>query len=212
MRILLIGPPGSGKGTQASRIQDRLGIPHISSGDILREAVSKETALGKSANYYMSNGELVPDDIVIEIIMERIKRPDAKEGFLLDGFPRTVPQAEALENALAKCDLTVDHVLRIEVPDDKIIARVSGRRIDPKTNEIYHVEFNPPPPEIADRVIQRNDDNEETVRKRLEKYRADTAQLIDYYEKKGILKRISGVGTLDEVQRRIFEAIGLDTK
>lgn len=207
MRVILIGPPGSGKGTQACKIQSRLGIPHISSGDMLREAVSNGTALGKQADSYMSRGALVPDNLVIEIIMERISRPDAQEGFLLDGFPRTVPQAKTLDLAMHQTHLNIDHVLRIEVPDQEIILRITGRQIDPVTNNIYHIKFNPPPPEIASRVIHRKDDNERTLKMRLLKYHTDTGPLIDYYEQQGLLISVSGLGTVEKVHERLLAAI-----
>lgn len=209
MRVLLIGPPGSGKGTQAGRIQERLGFPHISSGDILRAATAEGTLLGQQAEYYMSQGLLVPDNLVIEIIIERISQPDCEEGFLLDGFPRTRPQAEALDGALESSGLQIDRALKIEVPDDLIIIRITGRRIDPKTNRIYHVTFNPPPPEIAPRVIQRTDDDEETLKRRLTKYHQDTLPIVKFYDEQGLLSRVSGLGKFDEVQARIFAAIGL---
>lgn len=207
MRVILIGPPGSGKGTQAHLIETKLGIPHISSGDMLREAVAEGSALGKEAESYMSQGALVPDDLVIGIIMERISRGDACEGFLLDGFPRTLPQARALDNALQEASCVIDHALRIKVPDEEIIQRISGRRIDPVTNEIYHTLFSPPPPEIAERVIQRTDDNEDTLKKRLAKFHQDTGPILKFYAEKGLLKVVSGVGATKEVQQRIFEAI-----
>ncbi len=211
MRILLIGPPGSGKGTQAALIQKRLGFPHISSGNMLREAVSEGTPQGKRADRYMSEGDLVPDDLVIEIIMERISLPDACKGFLLDGFPRTVPQAEALQDALsdglANPDKRINYVLKIEVPDSEIIGRISGRRIDPVTDKIYHVTFSPPPPEIATRVIQRQDDSEEILRSRLGKYHADVAPLVEYYDRRKILHVIPGLGELSEVEARIRAVI-----
>jgi len=212
MRLLLIGPPGSGKGTQAARIRERVGIPHISSGDMLRAAVAQHTLLGQQADYYMSQGLLVPDNLVIEIIMERISQPDASKGFLLDGFPRTRPQAEALDAALARAGYGIDFVIKVDVPDDQIIRRITGRRIDPETNKIYHVDFNPPPREVAARVIQRNDDDEETLKQRLLKYQQDTEPIVNYYEKQGLLARVSGVGSLDEVQARLFDVIGLNTQ
>jgi len=212
MRILLIGPPGTGKGTQAGRIKKKLGIPHISSGDMLREAVNKDTPLGKEAANYMSQGSLVPDDLVIEIINHRISQPDAKEGFLLDGFPRTVPQAKALDKALEESNIEINHVLQIVVPDEQIIIRTTGRLIDPLTNKIYHKKFKPPPPEIADRVIQRNDDNEETLKKRLAKFHADTAPLLKYYDSLGLLHKIPGMGQPEEIEQRIYDAIGFDCK
>ena len=149
MRIILLGPPGSGKGTQAKRIEKRFKIPHISSGDMLREAIASETPLGKKAEDYMSRGALVPDNLVIEMILERLSLPDAEKGILFDGFPRTLVQAKALDKALAKSDVQIDYVLLIEVPDEQIIIRNTGRRIDPVSGKIYHIKFKPPPRRIA---------------------------------------------------------------
>ncbi len=209
MRIILIGPPGSGKGTQAKRIVDKLHIPHISSGDMLREAISNETRLGKEANSYMTKGALVPDNLVIEMIVERIGQPDAHNGFLLDGFPRTLPQSQALEKALEKSDVKIDYVLLIEVPDTEIIDRNTGRRIDPVTGKIYHIKFDPPPDEMASRVVQRNDDKEETVKYRLDKYHGETEPIIPYYEERGLVCKVSGVGTLHEIEDRLSKFLGL---
>lgn len=207
MRIILIGPPGSGKGTQAKRIVDKLHIPHISSGDMLREAVSNETPLGKEVKSYMTKGALVPDNLVIKMIVERIGQPDARSGFLLDGFPRTLTQSEALDKALLTTNVRIDYVLLIKVPDEEIIERNTGRRIDLKTGKIYHLKFDPPPAEIASRVIQRDDDLEETVKYRLEKYHADTEPLIPYYEKQDLVRKVSGVGSLEEVKERLFKIL-----
>ncbi len=207
MRIILIGPPGSGKGTQAKRIVDKLNIPHISSGDMLREAVSNETPLGKEVKSYMTKGALVPDNLVIKMMVERIGQPDARSGFLLDGFPRTLPQSQALDKALIATNVRIDYVLLIKVPDEEIIERNTGRRIDLKTGKIYHLKFDPPPAEIASRVIQRDDDLEETVKYRLEKYHADTEPLIPYYEKQDLVRKVSGVGSLEEVKERLFKIL-----
>ena len=207
MRIILIGPPGSGKGTQAKRIVDKLNIPHISSGDMLREAVSNETPLGKEVKSYMTKGALVPDNLVIKMMVERIGQPDARSGFLLDGFPRTLPQSEALDKALIATNVRIDYVLLIKAPDEEIIERNTGRRIDLKTGKIYHLKFDPPPAEIASRVIQRDDDLEETVKYRLEKYHADTEPLIPYYEKQDLVRKVSGVGSLEEVKERLFKIL-----
>ncbi len=209
MRIILIGPPGSGKGTQAKRIVDKLHIPHISSGDMLREAISNETRLGKEANSYMTKGALVPDNLVIAMIVARIGQPDARNGFLLDGFPRTLPQSQALEKALEKSDVKIDYVLLIAVPDTEIIDRNTGRRIDPVTGKIYHIKFDPPPDEVASRVIQRDDYKEETVKYRLNKYHGETEPIIPYYEKRKLVYRVSGVGTLHEVEDRLSKFLGL---
>ncbi|MFQ5825453.1 MAG: adenylate kinase, partial [bacterium] len=205
---ILIGPPGSGKGTQAKRLMIKLGIPHISSGDMLREAVSKGTPLGNKAQSYMEQGALVPDRVVIEMIIERISEADCQNGFLLDGFPRTLPQAESLDKALNKSNVQLDHVPLIEVSDDEIILRNTGRRIDPDTGKIYHLKFDPPPEEILHRLTQREDDKEETVKNRLAKYHEQTEPIIPFYAKKGILRKISGVGTLEEIEARLLKVLG----
>lgn len=207
MRVILIGPPGSGKGTQAKILVKKLGIPHISSGDMLRTAVSAGTELGEKAKSYMENGALVPDDLVIKMIIERISRPDCREGFLLDGFPRTLPQAQALDQAMLHCHVKLDHVPLMMIPDQEILIRITGRRMDPVTGKIYHLKFEPPPPEIKDRLIQRNDDKEATVKNRLAKYHDETVPIIPFYERKGLLRRIPGMGTLDEVTRRLMEVL-----
>ncbi len=209
MRIILIGPPGSGKGTQAQKLMKVLEIPHISSGDMLREAVSQGTALGKLADNYMKQGALVPDNIVIEMIMERISRPDAKNGFLMDGFPRTLTQAQALDLAFEKTGVKLDHVLLFEAPDDEIIIRNAARRIDPLTGIIYNLRFDPPPKEILSRLVQRPDDDEKTLRVRLVKYHSETKPLIPYYSKQNLVYEIDAVGNLEEVQGRIFKALGI---
>lgn len=209
MRIILIGPPGSGKGTQAKRIMNKLNIPHISSGDMLREAVRNSTPLGKEAESYMKQGALVPDNLVIEMIAKRLLQPDAREGFLLDGFPRTLRQSQALDEALEGTHVKIDYVLIIEVLDKEIIERNTGRRIDLETGKIYHIKFDPPPAEIASRVIQRDDDLEETVKYRLEKYHADTEPLIPYYEGQDLVRKVSGVGSLEEVKERLFKILGV---
>ncbi|RME76784.1 MAG: adenylate kinase, partial [Planctomycetota bacterium] len=208
MRLILIGPPGAGKGTQAKRLAARFGIPHISTGDMLREAVREGTELGRKAEAYMREGALVPDDLVIAMVIERLGRPDAARGFLLDGFPRTRAQAEALDRELERAGIALDAVVLIEVPDEQILERITGRRLDPETGEIYHVTFRPPPPEIASRLVQRSDDTEQACRKRLEKYHAETAPVIPYYEERGLLRRVDGTGSPDEVTERIVQALG----
>ncbi len=207
MRIVFIGPPGSGKGTQAKRLKDRLGIPHISSGDMLREAVARGTELGKKAEAYMNQGALVPDDLVIDLILERIRQPDAQSGFILDGFPRTLAQAEALTAALERTGLPIERVIHFNVPDEEIIARSTARRIDPETGRIYNLVFDPPPPEVRRRLVQRSDDDEPTVRKRLAKYHAETEPILDYYAGITDVRTISGVGTLEQVQQRLLAAL-----
>ena len=201
MRMILVGPPGAGKGTQAARLVEKFHIPHISSGDMLRAAVREGTPLGVEADRYMKSGQLVPDDVVIGMILERIARPDAKHGFMLDGFPRTRPQAEALDAALKRAGVKLDAVVLIEVPDPLIVDRITGRRNDPATGKIYHVKFDPPPPGVV--VVQRSDDTVEAVTNRLAKYHSETAPIIPFYLARGILKRVDGVGDPDAITQRI---------
>jgi adenylate kinase len=210
MRLILLGPPGAGKGTQANFIRQKFGIPQISTGDMLRAAVKAGTPLGVAAKKVMDAGQLVSDDIIIGLVKERLKEPDCKRGYLFDGFPRTIPQAEALK----KEGVAIDHVLEIDVPDTEIVARMSGRRVHPASGRVYHVKFNPPKAEGKDdatgeALVQRDDDREETVKKRLEVYRAQTRPLVDYY--KGLAgtkyRRISGLGSVDEVTQRAFAAL-----
>lgn len=207
MRMILIGPAGAGKGTQAQKLVQRFGFPHISSGDMLREAVREGTELGRTADDYMTRGALVPDEVVIGMVIERIGKPDCASGFMLDGFPRTRPQAEALDQALAAAGVTLDVVLWIDVPDSALIERVTGRRSDPVTGAIYHLKFNPPPAEVAGRLLHRDDDTEVAVQTRISKYHRDTAPIIPFYQAKGILKRVDGVGTPDEVLLRVTAAL-----
>ena len=207
MRMIFIGPPGAGKGTQAARLVDRYAIPHISTGDMFRAAVKAGTPLGKKASEYMSAGKLVPDEVTIGLVRERIAQDDAREGFLLDGFPRTVPQAEALREALNADGVTLDSVLLLEVPDQLIVDRITGRRSDPETGTIYHLVFNPPPAEVADRLVHRKDDTEDACRSRLEAYHAQTAPLVPFYDAEGLLARVDGVGKPDEVTERIIRAL-----
>lgn len=210
MRMILIGPPGAGKGTQAARLVDRYDIPHISSGDMLRSAVKEGTDLGKQADDFMKRGALVPDDLVIAMVIERIGKDDCKKGFMLDGFPRTRPQAEALDQAMDQAGVSLDAVVLIKVPDELIVERITGRRSDPETGTIYHLKFNPPPDDVKDRLVQRKDDTEEACTARLQKYHSETAPIIPFYRDKGLLAEVDGVGSPDQVTGRI--TVALDNK
>ena len=208
MRMILVGPPGAGKGTQAVQLVEKFKISHISTGDMLRAAVSEGTDLGKRADRFMKAGGLVPDDLVIAMVIERIGKPDCSEGFMLDGFPRTRPQAEALDAELEKAGVALDVVLQIDVPDALILERITGRRMDPETGDIYHITFKPPPADLVSRVIQRKDDTEAACRARLEKYHSETAPIIPFYAGKGVLKRVDGDAAPDEVSRQILQVLG----
>jgi len=216
VRLILLGPPGAGKGTQATFIKERFGIPQISTGDMLRAAVKAGSPLGLAAKKVMDAGQLVSDDIIIGLVKERLKEPDARNGYLFDGFPRTIPQAEAMRNS----GVDLDYVLEIAVDNGEIIQRMSGRRVHPASGRTYHIVFNPPKVPGKDDVtgeplIQRDDDKEETVRKRLEVYEQQTRPLVDYYAKWASqgdarapkYRRISGFGAVEDVSRRAFEAL-----
>jgi len=216
MRLILLGPPGAGKGTQAGFIMARYGIPQISTGDMLRAAAKAGTVLGLEAKKLMDGGQLVPDRIVIDLVKERLKQPDCAKGYLFDGFPRTIAQAEAMKRA----GVPIDCVLEIDVPDDEIIARMSGRRVHPGSGRTYHVKFNPPKTEGRDDVtgeplILREDDRVETVKKRLEVYKAQTRPLLEYYDAwaaSGDARAphccpISGSGSVDQIRDRAFAAL-----
>src|SRR5512145_609800 len=210
MRLILLGPPGAGKGTQAKFICENFGIPQISTGDMLRSAIKAGTALGKQAQKVMDTGQLVADDIIMGLIRERLRQPDCKRGYLFDGFPRTIPQAEAITRE----GVDIDYVLEIDVPDEEIVMRMSGRRVHPGSGRVYHVKFNPPKAQGRDDVtgeplVQREDDREDTVRKRLEVYRAQTRPLVDYYQRNaaGKYRRISGRGSVEDVRNRTLAAL-----
>ena len=208
MNLILLGPPGAGKGTQAQMIVERYHIPQISTGDILRAAVKEGTSLGKQAKTFMDRGELVPDEVVIGIIDERLRASDCNAGFILDGFPRTTPQAEALQAILTKIRKSVDHVINIEVDSEELVRRLTGRRTCNNCGGMFHILFHPPQKEgVCDRcggtLYQREDDREETIRTRLKEYQKLTAPLIQYYQNKKLLRPIQGVGG----QNQIFEQI-----
>lgn len=207
MRMILVGPPGAGKGTQAAKLVATYRIPHISSGDMLREAVKEGTALGVAADGFMKSGQLVPDEVVIGMILERIAKPDCAGGFMLDGFPRTLPQAEALDAAMRNAGVTLEAVVLIEIPDQMVIDRLSGRRTDPVTGTIYHMIFNPPPAEVAARLVQRKDDTVEAAVTRVAKYHSETAPVVPFYDKLGIVRRVDGVGAPEEITARITTAL-----
>jgi adenylate kinase len=207
MRMILVGPPGAGKGTQAARLVDTFRIPHISSGDMFRAEVKEGTELGKQLDHYMKLGGLVPDEVTIPIVLKRLTKPDCEAGFMLDGFPRTRPQAEALDAALTKAGVDLDAVVLIEVPDGLLEERAVGRRTDPVTNIIYHLKNNPPPADVVSRLVHRSDDTVEAVAKRTAKYHAETAPIIPFYMSKGILKRVDGVGDPDRITERIVAVL-----
>lgn len=209
MRLILLGPPGAGKGTQAKLLGSRYGIPHISSGDLLREAVATESPLGLEGRAFLNKGELVPDEVVLAIVRDRLRQSDAVRGFILDGFPRTLAQAEALASLLEAMGQTVQQVVLIELREVDIVRRLSGRRVCRRCGEMFHLEFRPSrQPGICDRcggeLYQRDDDRPEVIRRRLGIYELETAPLVAYYAERGLLSRVDGNGTAEEVQRRIL--------
>ncbi|MEV8530322.1 adenylate kinase [Streptomyces sp. NPDC051211] len=213
MRIVLVGPPGAGKGTQAAYLAKNLAIPHISTGDLFRANISQGTELGKRAKAYMDAGDLVPDEITIGMAKDRMEQPDAENGFLLDGFPRNVSQAEALDVMLKAEGMKLDAVLDLEVEEDEVVKRIAGRRLCRNEDKhVFHVAYAPPKTEgVCDicggELYQRGDDSEETVRRRLEVYHTQTEPIIDYYKAQGLLVTISALGKVDDVTRRAMEAL-----
>jgi adenylate kinase len=208
LNLVLLGPPGSGKGTQGERLQEDFRLPYYATGDILREAVREETEVGKEAKAYMDRGDLVPDEVIIGVISERLNSGESDDGFILDGFPRTEPQAEALDEAMEDLGRDLTAAVLIQVPDEEVVRRLSGRRICAKKGHVFHVEFDPPKNEdVCDvcgaRLLIRDDDKPEVVEHRLETYREKTEPLIDYYERAGILRRVDGALEKDEVSDRI---------
>ncbi len=216
MRLVLLGPPGAGKGTQAAFISEKFGIPQISTGDMLRAAIKAGTPLGTTVKAAMDSGSLVPDDVIIGLVKERLKQADCAKGYLFDGFPRTIPQADAIKAA----GVGLDFVLEIDVPDEGIVKRMAGRRVHPGSGRTYHIEFNPPKVAGKDDVtgealVQRKDDEEATVKKRLEIYHAETNALVGYYARSASsgdvlaprYRRISGVGSVESIKERAFAAL-----
>ena len=213
MKIIMLGAPGAGKGTQAKMIADKYQIPHISTGDIFRSNIKEGTELGKEAKTYMDKGLLVPDELTVKILLDRVAKDDCKNGYVLDGFPRTIPQAEVLDEALAKLNDKIDYAIDVDVPDENIIRRMSGRRACLACGATYHIEHIPPKTEgICDRcgkeLVQRDDDKEETVKNRLNVYHEQTQPLIDFYTKKGILKTVDGTVDMKDVFAAIVEILG----
>ena len=206
MDLVLFGPPGAGKGTQAQRLVELLGVPQISTGDLMRAERKAGTELGKKFDEYMSKGQLVPDSLVIDLFADRLGKPDAAKGAIFDGFPRTQAQAQALDDLLARLGRSIHKVVVIDLAVEDLLDRITGRRVDPATGQVYHVRYNPPPPGIT--VEQRKDDTEEVVRTRDQSYRRDTEPVLPYYETRGLVVRVDGLGELDEITQRIREAIG----
>jgi len=214
MRIVLLGAPGAGKGTQAKKLIEKYGMPQISTGDLLRAAVSAGTPLGKEAKSYMDKGDLVPDSVVLGMVAERLKQDDCKNGYILDGFPRNTAQAESLDKMLASLNMQLTAALSVDVPFEDLMKRLTGRRTCKACGQMYNIYFKAPAKEgVCDKcngeLFQRDDDKEATIKKRLEVYNAQTAPLIDYYGKKGIVKSVSGTGSIDDIFKKVCEALGL---
>jgi adenylate kinase len=212
-RVVLLGPPGAGKGTQAKLLQEAFAACQISTGDILRKAVAEKTPLGREAAQYIDRGALVPDDVIVKLVAERLKGKDCEKGFILDGFPRTIPQAKSLDAILEEMRLSLNRVLSVQVPREVIIERLAGRRSCKNCGALAHMVFDPPKREgVCDRcggeLYQRRDDEEKTVAHRLEVYEQQTAPLVDYYRGRNLLREIDGVGAVDEIRARVMEALG----
>jgi adenylate kinase len=212
VRLVFLGPPGAGKGTQARELARELNVPQVATGDMLREAVANGTPLGREAKAYMDRGALVPDDVIVRLIAERLAQPDAKRGFILDGFPRTIPQADALERLLGDLGVSLDRVVYFDVSDAELVRRLSGRRSCPKCQSTFHVTSNPPKREnVCDRcgstLVQREDDREATVRKRLQVYAEQTSPLLDRYKKRGVLRTVAGEGKIGTIHGDIKKAV-----
>ncbi len=207
MNLILLGPPGAGKGTQAAAIVDAFGLPHISTGNIIRDAIARHTPLGHEFKTYADAGRLVPDDLVNQLVAERLTQADCAKGFLLDGYPRTVGQARTLDTMLERRGRALDHVLLLDVPDSVLIERITGRRTDPETGKVYHLRFDPPPPEVVSRLVQRADDTEAVLQNRLGDYHQKTDPLVPYYETAGLLRRVEGFGSVEDVRRRTLDIL-----
>ena len=212
-RVVLLGPPGAGKGTQAKLLEEKFAAPQISTGDILRKAVAEQSVLGKQASEYIRRGELVPDQLIIDLVAERLKEKDCEKGFVLDGFPRTIAQAQSLEDILKKMGLALNCVLSVQVPHELIVERLSGRRTCKGCGALYHVVFDPPKAagtcnRCGGELFQRDDDREETISNRLRVYDNQTAPLGSYYRERGLLKSIDGVGKVEDIGKRMIQALG----
>jgi len=210
MNVILLGAPGSGKGTQAQTICRVLEVPQVSTGDLIRAAIREQTALGLEFQSYANAGALVPDDLVNRLVESRLAQCDCAAGFLLDGYPRTVAQATWLDASLAGHERRIDRVISFEVEDAVILERITGRRMDPGTGRVYHLAFDPPPADLLPRLVQRPDDTEAVLRRRLTEYREKTAPIVPYYERRGLLRRVNGEGAVGDVKRRVLDALGVE--